>query len=72
MKHEQVILILHDRQLVDEESATIDGAQNIGFEKSHRELQRIDSPESPEYRDLHSQIHEWIMNVKKEIDSKSR
>ena len=55
-------------QVVDKDSATITGAQKIGFDKSHTELQRFSSRNDGYYQDLVRQMRDWIEKIKR-IDS---
>jgi hypothetical protein len=47
-------------QVVDKDLAVIDGAQKIGYEKRHRDIQRFRSREDEDYQDLLVWIRRWL------------
>ena len=46
--------------MVQRESAIIDGAQKMGFEKGHRDMQRYASRDDPDYKDILDWIKERV------------
>ena len=59
------ILILFILQVVDKESATIDGAHNMGFETDHRNMQRL---QDEDYQKILEPINKWAEEAKEEVD----
>lgn len=60
-----VRLIYSELQVVEKDSAVIDGSQKIGFEKQHRDIQRFVSREDENYQDMLFWIRNWVEKVKK-------
>lgn len=52
-------------QVVDKDSAVIDGPQKIGSEKGHRDIQRFRSREYEDYQDLLVWIRRWLERRRK-------
>lgn len=57
-------LIYSELQVVEKDSAVIDGSQKIGFEKQHRDIQRFVSREDENYQDMLFWIRNWVEKVK--------
>jgi len=51
---------ISELQVVEKDSAVIDGSQKIGFEKKHRDVQRFESPEDEDYQDMLIWIRKWV------------
>lgn len=64
------MLILPNLQVVDKNSAIIDGSHKIGFETVHRNLQRFSNRDDENYQDILSWIRDWANKAKKEADGK--
>jgi len=50
--------------VVEKDSAVIDGSWKIGFEKKHRDIQRVTSHEDKDYQDMLYWIKEWLKEAK--------
>ena len=59
-------------QVVDKDSAIIDGSHRIGFETDHRNMQRFADREDQDYRNILGWIHSWVKQAKKEAQSECR
>jgi hypothetical protein len=51
-------------QIVEEDSAVIDGSIKIASEKAHRDIQRYASREEQEYRDILGHMQRWAEEEK--------
>ena len=56
--------------MVDKDSAVIDGSQNIGFERKHRDIHRFASREDEDYQDILVWIRKWVEKAKETALSK--
>lgn len=52
-------------QVVEEDSAVIDGSRKIGFETKHREIQRFLSRDDENYEDILLAIRNWVEDGRK-------
>jgi hypothetical protein len=59
------------RQVVEKNSAVIDGSHSIGFEKKHRDIQRFEAQEDANYQDILIYIRRWIEKCKERSEGKS-
>lgn len=62
--------MLSEFQVVERDSAIIDGSQGIGFEQTHREIQRFKSREDHNYQSLLVWIRDWVEKARQEALSK--
>ena len=69
-KAHRFLLILFKSQVVDKDSAIIDGSHKIGFETDHRNMQRFPNQEDEDYRNILVWIRRWIEHAKEEAYSK--
>ena len=69
-KAPRVLLILLSLQVVDKDSAIIDGSHKIGFETDHRNMQRFSSQGDEDYRKILVWIRRWMEHAKEEAHSK--
>ena len=72
VNHLESLLILFNPQIVDKESAVIDGSHAIGFETDHRSMQRFSDREDEDYKNIRDWISGWIREAEEEADSKCR
>ncbi|KIW77089.1 hypothetical protein Z517_09535 [Fonsecaea pedrosoi CBS 271.37] len=54
-------------QVVDRNSAVIDGSREIGFEKGHLDIQRFASADDENFRDLVQWIKKWTDNEEQHV-----
>ena len=66
----EALLILSNLQVVDKDSAIIDGSHKIGFETDHRNMQRFPSREDEDYKNILDWISGWVKQAKQEAHSK--
>lgn len=59
-------------QVVDKESAIIDGSHKIGLETDHRNIQRFHNKEDEDYKSILYWIRKWLGEVTKAADGKCR
>lgn len=59
-------------QVVDQESAVIDGSHRIGSERDHRNMQKFGDEMDDDYNNILSWISKWVGEAKKEADGKCR
>ena len=70
LKSLEVLLILFNPQVVDKDSAIIDGSHKIGFETDHRNMQRFPNQEDEDYRNILVWIRHWMGQANEEAHSK--
>ena len=67
-----MLLIPTNLQVVEKESAVIDGSHKIGVEKTHRNIQRFDSRSDENYRNILFWIQGWANKAKENALGKCR
>jgi hypothetical protein len=58
-------------QVVEKDSAVIDGSQKIGFDENHRNIQRFPSRSDPNYLDVLIWLRMWAKSCEESASSKS-
>ena len=66
LKAPRTLLILFNPQVVDKDSAIIDGSHKIGFETDHRNMQRFSNQGDEDFRNILVWIRRWMEQAKEE------